>query len=189
VNSENLLKTSIWDELNEALSKEIAKRYVKVARANDVALEQEPSALREQAADEMATSAEIVILRNHEDGEQEKSYVYARLAGDGGLFLISRAGISRKYPTDLELGQVKGPIEALPAAYSNPVLVEGNLAKSETLLLCTDGVADFIEASSKWQKMLRKASALGTMSYRQLVELVLLDHADNQDDKTLILMR
>lgn len=178
-----------WAALNRDLSKKLVAEYVTWKRRSLETFPEDVHLLREASADFFAATLELVVLDASENDKSEFPYLFVRVSGDGDLLLLEK---SKRPAFQSVLGRVnsaKGPVGALPAFDGAPVTVTGTVERGQTLLLCTDGIGDFIGTDRNWvRRMMRISSGQGT-SYSDLANFVSYSPPEAFDDQTAIFIR
>lgn len=177
-----------WQRVGEGLSKQLVAVHARMMakRGHD-----SPESVREQrelAAAALATTLEILVIERHGADRVALPYVHIRLAGDGlALAMPSRL---KEWHTLLEATSVqKSPVAALPASNETPQIRAGRLSDGDSLLLCTDGIADLLATSRVARKALNKFNRATTWGLSRIAIFLDVYYQNDYDDKSFFLIK
>jgi serine/threonine protein phosphatase PrpC len=185
--TESIDSEKAWLQVNQDASKVLIRLFVK--RCKDLGLEVPNDLIdvRENAADLYATTLQVVAIEKGRTNQQATGYVYANISGDGALFKIVTSRIFTVWPIEGILNNgSKSLVSALPASDKQPEVIRGSIPTGSYLVLCTDGVSDFLVHDKKWQKILKRSFRRNNPTYSDALDFISYNSPENFDDKTAI---
>ena len=180
---------SSWSALNSDLSKKIVTEYVQWQRRSGKTISDDLKVLREEAADMFAATLEFVVLDSKENENGEFPYIFVRVAGDGDLLLSNNSKVPGIRSLAKNDSDVKGEVGALPAFDGPPLTVAGTIRRGQSLLLCTDGIGDYISTDKIWLQKMASIQRCRDTSYTALADFVCYSPDEAFDDQTAIFIK
>jgi serine/threonine protein phosphatase PrpC len=189
--TKNVANVDAWYEINQSLSRNLVRHFAGQRQLEGQQIPSNVSELRELAADSLATTLEVVVVALELDENSQRAYTYIRVCGDGGLMHFNVQGkfseVGKQSKGQLLGG--KSRVAALPANDGMPEIFQGFLKPLESLVLCTDGISDFLTTDESWSATLTNFVRGDVHDIHALVDLITMDVADSYDDKTLVVLR
>ena len=193
IESEHLDSKDYWLQVNKSLSKKIVQYYTARQANLGQDVPETVMELREAAADIFGTTLELVIVSRNTDENKRRPYWYVRLSGDGAVFNLSnkrfgRVLLRRVWPNPGAGNPSKQAVWVLPASDEEPVVMKGFLNEGVSLILCTDGVSDYLEHEQSWRSLLRGIVENDNRTFESLLRFISTDVPDAFDDKTIVVL-
>jgi serine/threonine protein phosphatase PrpC len=188
-NTRELYIPETWSRLNLDVSKILVQLYVSKCKEEHISIPESLIQLRENAADLFATTLEVLLVGKEDNDDGTRDYIFVNVCGDGALLSVDKNRIISVWPnlsSDSPIG--KAPVAVLPATDRIPDLVTGTISKGENLLICTDGVSDFIHWDPRWQRMFKKYVSRQSPTSKHLLKLLLYTPPGDLDDKTFVII-
>lgn len=187
VGSESLEGVDMWLELNRRISKRLLNKFAHSQKQHGLTVPTALHQLREAAADEFATTLEVLVISKQVSADSSREFLYVSICGDGGLFRLQQNSkdIVDMLPERLEIDQ--NGVLALPAVDELPTIQSGKLLTGESLILCTDGLAENMRRNLAFRQVILKMVKQGSIDYLRMVESATFAKDLNYDDKTAIL--
>jgi serine/threonine protein phosphatase PrpC len=175
-----------WKLLNKKVSQNLVAMHVARSKQRGVQVPEETSSLRISASEKYAATLEILICANTFEGKN-MPYTYVRLAGDGSLFEV---GTELQIPQESSnvLSLKRSSVNAIPTYDGDPEMYQGELAPGSAVVVCTDGVGDYLPSNSSWEECLIEFSQLSKPSAANLLSLISFHDSNSRDDRTIAIV-
>lgn len=179
-----------WFEVNQILSKNLVRTFVGRQREAGLGFPADLNSLREVTADHFATTLEVAVIPLDATVDGNREFTCVTICGDGGVFYVRKGlEIFRASHSIEKPGGGKSRVAALPVNDGLPKVTTERLAAGDSVILCTDGVADFLPTSEIWKEHLFAIIRKPDLSNHDLIDFITLEIPEAFDDKTAIIIR
>ena len=147
----------LWKIVNQNLTTELVYSFMKDMKRSGIDYPLDSAELRLAAAQEYASTFEVLLVELKPSSSGEHPFLYSRVAGDGTLMKISRKGLfNKKVWVDITETPVSNLVDAIPVFDGDPLFMTGTLKKGESLIVTTDGFAEALNHSKDVRRSLAR---------------------------------
>lgn len=176
-----------WKELNLKLSQNLVAMHISKSKHKGATLPTDLVELRLAAARNYASTLEVLVFKNPYAGSSIQ-YTYVRISGDGDAFLV-RDDIVRAFNDGRDESLKDSAVSPLPVTDKDPYIAQGAIEPGQSLMICTDGISDFISGNADWRAQLVSFCKSQNPKDEDLLQLVAFPDSNARDDRTLVTIR
>jgi serine/threonine protein phosphatase PrpC len=176
-----------WRDLSLKLSQNLVAMHISKSKLRGLSIPDDVVKLRTEAASYFASTLEVLVFENASAGEPI-SFTYVRLSGDGGGFVVTDQ-LEKVFDDGADPALKNSEVSPLPITDTSPFITQGSIGPGQSLVVCTDGVGDFIQANSAWSEQLVSYCRRTYPTKQELLDLISFPDANSRDDRTLVAVR